>query len=71
MRMRLLRFLGLGAVLAALLAGPSFSQSSGPIVCTGDGGCPQPGYLCCYSCGSPVCPKECLQAVDGHCPIFP
>jgi hypothetical protein len=66
MRVRVLRFLGLGVVLAALLAGPSYSQSSGVCVpqCTN-------GELCCRTCGSPVCGFACTQPVDGHCPYLP
>jgi hypothetical protein len=70
MRSRLLRFLGLGAVLTALLVGPSFSQASPGQICTSNSQCPA-GTLCCYPCGHPGCENMCLQPLHGHCPFFP
>jgi hypothetical protein len=69
MRVRLLRFLGLGAVLAALFAGPSFTQSSGSgIPCTTNAQCPA-SLLCCQPCGYyPGCPLVCTQPLNGQCP---
>jgi hypothetical protein len=68
MRERLLRFLGLGAMLAALLAGPTFSQSVGGTC--GTGGLCQPGYLCCPG-GCHGC-MTCVEPLpDGKCPPLP
>jgi hypothetical protein len=70
MRARLLRFVGLGVVLAAVLAGPNISQALAGQVCTSTSQCP-PGTLCCYPCGVDGCQDMCLQPLHGHCPLFP
>jgi hypothetical protein len=70
MRTRLLRILGLVAVVAALLATPNSSQLLAGIPCTSNSQCPS-GTLCCYPCGIPGCHNMCLTPRNGHCPFFP
>jgi hypothetical protein len=70
MKTRLMRIVGLGAVLAALLFIPSSTQAQGDIPCTSNAQCPM-GTLCCYPCGIPGCHDMCLKPLNGHCPFFP
>jgi hypothetical protein len=68
MKVRLLRFLGLGAVLAVVLAGPTLSQAVGPNC--GTGGPCQPGFICCPG-GCFTC-MTCVQPLpNGKCPPLP
>lgn len=70
MKERLLRTLGLGAVLAALLITANNTLASATGTCTSDSQCPE-GTLCCYPCGHPGCQNMCLTPINGHCLRIP
>jgi hypothetical protein len=51
--------------LSDLVPAPSFTAG-----CTSSSQCPK-GQLCCYPCGADIdCSRTCLNAVNGHCPLF-
>jgi Cys-rich repeat protein len=68
--------LALLLVLAALASGQSKAPSdlmpapSLKAACTSNSQCPK-GQLCCIPCGADLdCGRTCLNAVNGHCPLF-
>jgi hypothetical protein len=70
MKTRLMRIVGLGAVLAALLVIPASTHAQEGILCTSNAQCPT-GTLCCYPCGTDGCHDMCIKPLNGHCPHFP